>query len=62
VQEVVGRQDGSERVEVPLRRVLEARPDDGYGADLTIPEIAKLTGESLTTAEGRVCRALRKLG
>jgi RNA polymerase sigma factor (sigma-70 family) len=32
-----------------------------YGADLTVPEIAKLTGESLTTAEGRVYRALRKL-
>jgi RNA polymerase sigma factor (sigma-70 family) len=32
-----------------------------YGADLTVPEIAALTGESLTTAEGRVYRALRKL-
>src|SRR5271167_2078408 len=32
-----------------------------YGADLTIPEIAKLTGERLTTAEGRVYRALGKL-
>ncbi|MDX6660262.1 MAG: hypothetical protein QOJ55_1084 [Solirubrobacteraceae bacterium] len=32
-----------------------------YGADLTVPEIAKLTGEKLSTAEGRVYRALRKL-
>ena len=32
-----------------------------YGADLTVPEIAKLTGEKLTTVEGRVYRALRKL-
>jgi RNA polymerase sigma-70 factor (ECF subfamily) len=32
-----------------------------YGADLTNPEIAKLTGESLTTIEGRIYRALRKL-
>jgi len=32
-----------------------------FGADLTLPEIAKLTGESLTTVEGRVYRALRKL-
>jgi RNA polymerase sigma factor (sigma-70 family) len=32
-----------------------------FGADLTVPEIAKLTGERLTTIEGRVYRALRKL-
>jgi RNA polymerase sigma-70 factor (ECF subfamily) len=32
-----------------------------FGADLTIPQIAKLTGERLTTIEGRVYRALRKL-
>jgi RNA polymerase sigma-70 factor (ECF subfamily) len=32
-----------------------------YGADLSVPEIAKLTGEKLTTVEGRVYRALRKL-
>lgn len=32
-----------------------------YGADLTVPEIAKLMGERLTTVEGRVYRALRKL-
>jgi RNA polymerase sigma factor (sigma-70 family) len=32
-----------------------------YGADLTVPEVARLTKESLTTVEGRVYRALRKL-
>ena len=32
-----------------------------YGADLTVPEIAKLTGQKLTTVEGRVYRALGKL-
>jgi RNA polymerase sigma factor (sigma-70 family) len=32
-----------------------------FGADLTVPEIAKLTGQRLTTVEGRVYRALRKL-
>ncbi len=32
-----------------------------YGADLTIPEIAKLKKEKLTTVEGRVYRGLQKL-
>jgi RNA polymerase sigma-70 factor, ECF subfamily len=32
-----------------------------YGADLSVPQIAKATGERLTTVEGRVYRALRKL-
>jgi RNA polymerase sigma-70 factor (ECF subfamily) len=32
-----------------------------YGADMTVPEIAALTEEKLTTVEGRVYRALRKL-
>jgi RNA polymerase sigma-70 factor, ECF subfamily len=32
-----------------------------YGGDLTVPEIAKLLGEKLTTVEGRLYRALRKL-
>lgn len=32
-----------------------------FGADLTVPEIARLQGEKLTTVEGRVYRALRKL-
>jgi RNA polymerase sigma-70 factor, ECF subfamily len=32
-----------------------------YGGDLTVPEIARLSGEKLTTVEGRVYRGLRKL-
>jgi RNA polymerase sigma factor (sigma-70 family) len=32
-----------------------------FGGDLTIPEIARATGESRTTVEGRVYRGLRKL-
>ncbi len=32
-----------------------------YGGDLTAPETAKLLGEKLTTVEGRLYRALRKL-
>ena len=54
-REAVGRAMGAlsdeERDAIALR----------YGADLTVPEIAKLLGEKLTTVEGRVYRALRKL-
>ena len=32
-----------------------------FGAELTVPEMAQLLGEPLTTMEGRVYRALRKL-
>jgi RNA polymerase sigma-70 factor, ECF subfamily len=32
-----------------------------YGAELTIPEIASVTGEQQSTVDGRVYRALRKL-
>jgi RNA polymerase sigma-70 factor, ECF subfamily len=32
-----------------------------YGADLTVPEIAQLRRQKLTTVEGRLYRALRKL-
>jgi RNA polymerase sigma-70 factor, ECF subfamily len=32
-----------------------------YGADLSMPELARVTGEPLTTVEARVYRALRKL-
>jgi RNA polymerase sigma factor (sigma-70 family) len=51
-----------------LRRALDCLSDDEreavalrFGADLTVPEIARVTGEKLTTVEGRVYRALRKL-
>lgn len=32
-----------------------------FGADLTAPDMARLLGEPLTTVEGRLYRALRKL-
>ena len=32
-----------------------------FGADLTMPEIAKLIREPRTTVEGRIYRALRKM-
>jgi RNA polymerase sigma factor (sigma-70 family) len=32
-----------------------------FGAELTVPEIAEILGEPLTTIEGRVYRSLRKL-
>ena len=32
-----------------------------FGADLTMPEIARLIGEPRTTVEGRIYRALRKM-
>jgi RNA polymerase sigma factor (sigma-70 family) len=51
-----------------LMRALAALSDEErevvalrYGADMTVPEIAKLKKEKLTTIEGRVYRALRKL-
>ncbi|HXE99986.1 MAG TPA: sigma-70 family RNA polymerase sigma factor [Solirubrobacterales bacterium] len=51
VGRVLGELSAEEREAVALR----------FGADLTVPEIAELTGNSLTTMEGRVYRALRKL-
>jgi RNA polymerase sigma-70 factor, ECF subfamily len=51
-----------------IRRALAVLSDEEreaialrFGADLTVPEIAKVLGEPLTTVEGRVYRALRKL-
>jgi RNA polymerase sigma factor (sigma-70 family) len=32
-----------------------------FGADLSVPEVARVTGEKLTTVEGRIYGALRKL-
>jgi RNA polymerase sigma factor (sigma-70 family) len=63
-------QDRLEHVEYrdDLARALESLSGDErevialrFGADLTVPEIAKLKGEKLTTVEGRVYRGLRKL-
>ena len=47
----LGALSGEEREAISLR----------FGADLTVPEIAHVLGEPLTTVEGRVYRALRKL-
>jgi RNA polymerase sigma-70 factor (ECF subfamily) len=32
-----------------------------YGADLTVPEVGRVLGEKVSTVEGRVYRALRKM-
>jgi RNA polymerase sigma factor (sigma-70 family) len=51
-----------------LRRALEAlSPEEReavalrFGAELSLPEIARVTGESRSTVHGRVYRALRKM-
>lgn len=54
-RDAVGR--ALENLSEPERDIIALR----YGADLTVPEIAKLTGLSLTTARGRVYAAMRKL-
>jgi RNA polymerase sigma-70 factor (ECF subfamily) len=51
LERALARLSGPEREAISLR----------YGAELTLPEIAKLTGEPLTTIESRVYRALEKL-
>ena len=51
VQRALGVLSAEEREAVALR----------FGADLTVPEMARVLGLELTTAEGRVYRALRKL-
>ena len=62
--------DAMEQVEVrdTVGRALSVLPPDEleaialrYGADLTVPQIARLIREPLTTAEGRLYRALRHL-
>jgi RNA polymerase sigma factor (sigma-70 family) len=67
---VVGSSGGIEEISDRdlVSRGLQSLSDDEreaialrFGADLTVPEIAKLTNEPLTTVEGRVYRALRKL-
>jgi RNA polymerase sigma factor (sigma-70 family) len=51
VQRALAGLAGEEREAIALR----------FGADLSVPEMAKLLGLPLTTVEGRVYRALRKL-
>jgi RNA polymerase sigma-70 factor (ECF subfamily) len=51
VQRALARLSPEEREAIALR----------FGASLTVPEMAAILGEPLTTLEGRVYRALRKL-
>jgi RNA polymerase sigma factor (sigma-70 family) len=51
LQRALGTLSDEEREAVALR----------YGADLSVPEMANALGEKLTTVEGRVYRAIRKL-
>lgn len=51
VMQLMGGLDPEEREAVALR----------YGADMTVPEIARVLGVPLTTAESRVYRALRRM-
>jgi RNA polymerase sigma factor (sigma-70 family) len=50
-------QRGLARLSAPEREAIALR----FGASLTVPEMASILGEPLTTIEGRVHRALRKL-
>lgn len=62
-----GAEDAADARDAVKRSLARLSPEERdaialrFGADLTVPEVAKLTGESLTTVEGRVYRALRKL-
>jgi RNA polymerase sigma-70 factor (ECF subfamily) len=51
IQRALGTLSAEEREAIALR----------FGAELTVPEIAEALHEPLTTVEGRVYRALRKL-
>jgi RNA polymerase sigma factor (sigma-70 family) len=51
LQRALARLSAEEREAISLR----------FGAELTVPEVAELLGEKLTTVEGRVYRGLRKL-
>jgi RNA polymerase sigma factor (sigma-70 family) len=59
--------EGVERREALERALATLSPEEReaialrFGADLSVPEMARVLGEPLTTVEGRVYRALRKL-
>jgi RNA polymerase sigma-70 factor (ECF subfamily) len=59
--------DPVEQRDLVRRALQELSPEEReaialrYGADLSLPEIAKVTGQKLSTIEGRIYRALRKL-
>jgi RNA polymerase sigma factor (sigma-70 family) len=69
--EVEGRADAGlaavEHRDLLQRALTELSPEEReaialrFGAELSVPEIAELLGEPLTTFEGRVYRSLRKL-
>ena len=51
-----------------IQRAMSALPDEErealalrYGADLSLSEIAKVTGQKQTTVEGRIYRGLRRI-
>jgi RNA polymerase sigma factor (sigma-70 family) len=60
-------EDAVEHRDVVQRALATLSPEEReaialrFGAELTVPEIAEALGEPLTTVEGRVYRALRKL-
>ena len=62
-----GALDGVEQRDALQRALARLAPEEReaialrFGADLTVPEMAEVLGEPLTTVEGRVYRALRKL-
>jgi RNA polymerase sigma-70 factor (ECF subfamily) len=59
--------EGVERREALDRALARLSPEEReaialrFGADLSVPEMARVLDEPLTTVEGRVYRALRKL-
>ena len=59
--ETLGSREEIVRALAPLSEVEREAIALRFGAELTVPEIARVTGEPLTTVEGRVYRALRKL-
>ena len=60
-EEAVGRRDELQRAMAGLAEEEREAIALRFGAELTVPEMASLLGLPLTTVEGRVYRALRKL-
>jgi len=60
-EEAVGRRDELQRAMAGLAEEEREAIALRFGADLSLPEMAAVLGLPLTTVEGRVYRALRKL-
>jgi len=60
-EEAVGRRDELQRAMAGLAEEEREAIALRFGAELSVPEMADLLGLPLTTVEGRVYRALRKL-